>query len=238
MDGLVGTRSNTMAVMRIHDGEVALLAIPRDLYVTLPSGISGRINASFAIDGPAGLISTIQSNLGIPIDHYLEIDLAGFTGMVDALGGITIDFRYPASDPISGLEVSSSGPTELNGAQALAFVRSRQYTEVIDGQSVTDVTGDLGRVVRQQQFIAAVMADLGSTRNPLTLLQSANALGEYAVIDSSLTLGEVVLLAGPLRGADPVTATLPTTAFTTSEGAQVLSLGADADSVLAFFRGG
>ena len=85
-EGVSGERTDTIALMRVEGDAVSLLAIPRDLYVPLDGGAPNRINAAFAFGGPAALIRTVQQELGIPVDHYLEVDFAGFLGLVDALG--------------------------------------------------------------------------------------------------------------------------------------------------------
>ena len=234
---VAGERTDTIAVLRVDGGAVSLLAIPRDLYVPLAGGAPNRINAAFAFGGPVDLIDTVQRELGIGIDHYLEIDLAGFLGLVDALGGVTIDFAHPAYDDRSGLAIESAGPQRLDGADALAFVRSRRYTEVIDGVAVTDPTSDLGRVQRQQRFLAAVMAELGATRNPFTLLDALRAVAGNVAVDNGMGLFDAASLGLTLRGAEPVTATVPTARHITAAGADVLVLTAESEAVLGEFRG-
>ena len=236
-EGVSGERTDTIAVLRVDGDDVALLAIPRDLYLPLDGGPPGRINAAFARGGPDARVATVQQELGIGLDHYLEVDLAGFLGLVDALGGVTIDFAHPAFDERSGLRVDAAGAQRLDGSQSLAYVRSRRYTERIDGDLVTDTTSDLGRVARQQRFLAAVMAELGATRNPLSLLGALRAVAANVRVDDSLGLTDTLKLGWRLRGAEPVTATVPTTRFITSGGADVLVLTADSEAVLAAFRG-
>lgn len=232
-----GERTDTIAILRVDGDSVSLLAIPRDLYVPLVDGAPNRINAAFAFGGPSALVRTVERELGIGIDHYLEIDLAGFLGLVDALGGVTIDFAHPAYDDRSGLAIDTAGPHRLDGAEALAFVRSRRYTEIIDGTAVIDGTSDLGRVERQQQFLASVMAELGATRNPLTLLDALRAVGANVAVDDGMGLFAAARLGLTLRGADPTTATVPTARHITDRGADVLVLTAASDAVLAEYRG-
>ncbi len=126
-----GQRTDTIQILRIaDDGTQHVLALPRDLYVPLGGdGAANRINAAFAFGGAELLISTVQGSLGIPIHHYAEIDFAGFIELVDAVGGVTIDFPHPAYDTKTGLDVPVAGPATLDSTQALAFVRSRFYTE-------------------------------------------------------------------------------------------------------------
>ncbi len=222
-EGITGERTDTIGILRIDDGDVSLLAIPRDLYVDTGAGPT-RINAAFARGGPAQLVTTVQDQLSIGIDHYLEVDFAGFLSLVDALGGVTIDFPHPARDPKSGLQVDTAGPVELDSDMALAYVRARNYIELVDGVERRDPTADLGRVERQQRFLAAVFASLGGTRNPFALLEALDGVSDNVVVDDTMGLGDALRLGWVLRGADPLTETVPTVPHTTSSGAQVLLL--------------
>ncbi len=235
-EGIAGERTDTIAVLRVEDGVVSLLAIPRDLYLPIDGGSPSRINAAFARGGPASLARTIQAELGIGIDHYLEVDFAGFLGLVDALGGVTIDLPFPARDPKSGLDIPQAGPVELDSAMALAYVRSRNYIELVDGQERRDPTADLGRVQRQQKFLGALFAELGTTVNPFTMLDALDAVADNVRVDSGLSLRDAARLGLAVRGASPGTATVPTTRFITDAGADVLLLDAGAGEVLAPFR--
>lgn len=221
--GAAGERTDTIAVLRVDGDDVRLLAIPRDLWVPI-DGVHRRINAAFAVGGPELLIRTVQDQLGIGIDHYLEVDFAGFLSLVDALGTVPIDVPYPAHDPKSGLSLPTAGVNELDSTQALAYVRSRNYTEIVDGVDRRDPTADLGRVARQQQFLSAVFAELGATRNPFTLLDALEGVAANVRVDDDLGLRTVLSLGLTIRGADPATATLPTTRFFTDSGADVLLL--------------
>lgn len=229
-------RSDTMLVLRVDDQGARMLSIPRDLWVTVAeTGERSRINGAFN-GGPQRLVATISDELGLPIHHYLEVDFVSFGQVVDAVGGITIDFPHPAFDTHSGLNVPEAGPQTLDGDQALAFVRSRFYTEVIDGRNVVDGTGDLGRVKRQQQFLSALMAEVTSARNPITLMKMSNALAGGMRIDSDLGFVEALNLLRRMRGLDPAPNALPVSNFTTAGGAQVLRLEQPAaDEVLAGF---
>ena len=220
---VAGERADTIIVLRVGDGPAKMMSIPRDLWVTYPStGEEGRINGAFA-QGPSELVAAV-SQLGIPIDHFLQIDFTSFAGIVDALGGIEIPFPYPAFDEMSGLNVEGSGPVVLDGAQAVAFVRSRQYTEVIDGSPVTDPTGDLGRIERQRAFLSALLAKLGAARNPSILSGAASALAPGLAIDDTMTFVDAGRLLWDVRGSSPESVELPVDPYSTSGGASVLSL--------------
>ena len=80
------------------------------------TGESQRINTAYsADDGPQRLIDTIQQDFGIPINHYIEVDFAGFKGVVDAIGGVPMYFDTPMRDDNSGLNVTEAGCTTLDG---------------------------------------------------------------------------------------------------------------------------
>ena len=231
-----GQRSDTMLVLRFADGAAQMLSVPRDLFVPIAeTGGSAKINAAFN-GGPKRLILTIQQALGIPIHHYLEVDFVSFAKLVDSLGGVTIDFPNPAFDTHSGLDVPQSGAVELDGAQALAFVRSRHYTEVIDGKNRTDPTGDLGRVTRQQQFLTAVLSKLGQSKNPVSLARAANSASGGLRIDDTIGLLDAARLGWRLRGMHPTTVILPVTVGRNSAGSVVFLKQPEADQTLAGFK--
>lgn len=174
---VAGQRSDTMMVLHIDpEAEKAkILSIPRDLWVTIydASGKPGgkqRINTAFE-GGPEPLIQTISKSLGIPIDHYMQVDFNGFRGIVKAIGGVTIPFSSPARDRNSGLDVKKAGCIDLDANQALAYVRSRHYQYQENGRWKSDPTGDLGRIDRQQNFIRRVLRKALAQRNPLKLNQ-------------------------------------------------------------------
>ena len=210
-DGSVsGERADTLIVMRVSDGVPKMMSVPRDLWVPI-AGTDGsaKVNAAYN-GGPQRLVATVQDALDIPIHHYVEVDFVTFGSLVDAVGGVEIDFPNPVFDPGSGLSVEQAGPTTLDGEQALAYVRSRQYTEVIDGQPQKDPTADIGRQLRQQNFMKAVMGKVGATRNPIGLTRVARALGKDLKIDDDLTAFGALGLARGLAGTSPESLVLPT----------------------------
>lgn len=230
-----GQRSDTMLLLRFVDGEAKMMSIPRDLYVPIAeTGGSQKINAAYN-GGPRRLVLTVQESLGIPVDHYLEVDFVSFAKLVDSLGGITIDFPNPAFDRSSGLDVQQAGPVELTGPQALAFVRSRHYVEVVGGEEQPDARGDLGRVVRQQQFLRAVFSELGGVKNPFTLARAAGSAAGGLRIDDTLTLWGAIQFAWRLRSLDPTPVELPTR-LGSNEAGSVLFLEPDAEGTLGQFR--
>ena len=153
-----GRRSDTIMILRQEkDGNgAALVSLPRDLWITIAgSGSQNRINAAYN-DGPEVLAATITHELGIPINHVVDVDFLGFKDLVDAAGGAVVCFEYVTRDLNSGLD-QQPGCNELDGVQALAYARSRNYEEFRDGEWRKDPTADLGRIQRQQNFIASTV---------------------------------------------------------------------------------
>jgi LCP family protein required for cell wall assembly len=112
-----GRRSDTIMVLRFDPAtnSSALLSIPRDLYVEIAgTGHKDKINSAFN-QGPDVLIKTVQSQLGIPIHHYVEVDFEGFQRLVDAVGGVSVWFDHPSRDKNTGLRVNGPACVQLNG---------------------------------------------------------------------------------------------------------------------------
>lgn len=233
-----GKRTDTIMVLRVTGSGTSLLSIPRDLWVTNPAtGELGRINSVYQ-SGPAALIEAVKG-LGIPVNHYLEIDFVNFGKLVDSVGGIDLEFAAPARDTHSGLDVPNAGKNHLGGEQALAYVRSRYYEQFVDGEWQVDGTADLGRIERQRAFLQALMGKVSGARNPLTLMRVASTLGGGVKVDDAMTYFDALGLMWKLRGGfSPVTSTLPVTPRTTSGGAAVLELNPGASATVIHEFGG
>jgi len=228
-----GQRSDTMVVLHVGGDGTKILSIPRDLYVPIAdTGDSGKINGAFN-GGPPRLLRTISDYLDIPIHRYIEVDFVSFAGVVDGLGGITIDFPNPVTDPNSGLNITQAGPVELDGEQALAYVRSRHYTESIDGQQVEDPRGDIGRIERQQLFLSTVFAKLSDTKNPIALARTFSGAAEGLRIDDEMGLFDGLRLAWAVRGGlNPEPLVLPTTSDRNESGAVLILSEDEAQPIL------
>lgn len=233
---VTGKRSDTIIVLRVGPDGSVMMSIPRDLWVTdARTGRQGRINGAYNA-GPANLVATVKANLHVPVNHYMEVGFASFVGMVDALGGIVIDFPHPAFDTHSGLYVDTAGPARLDGRQALAYARSRHFTEKVDGRQVEDSTGDLGRQQRQQTFLRTALGEVGRSRNPIALLGVTESLSSGLVIDDSTGLFDLIGLARKLSGTQPTTVVLPTKPARKNGAAVLLLAQPGADAALAGFR--
>jgi polyisoprenyl-teichoic acid--peptidoglycan teichoic acid transferase len=188
-----------------------MLSIPRDLYVPV-AGTGGRekINAALA-KGPEQLVATIKADFGIPVSHYLLVDFDGFRAVVDAIGGVRLDFPSPVRDDDnghnnSGLLVAAPGCRRLDGTQALALARSRyfQYQDKA-GRWHADPGYDLGRIRRQQVLLRALAAQ--ALRQGLTSPLRANAVlaavAGHLTRDDTLTVADAVRLAAQFRAFRP-----------------------------------
>lgn len=236
-EGVEGARSDTIMILNVDSGKARMLSLNRDLWVTNPStGNEGRLNATYN-SGPANLVAAVTANFGIPVDRYIEIDFVSFGGLVDSFGGIDVEFAHPALDRGSGLVVEQSGVVHLDGDQALAYVRSRHYTEVIDGREVPEGgLPDVNRTARQQVFLREIMKKAGSKRNPVTLMSAAGKMSDGLRIDDDMSMFDAGRFAWSMGRLDPETVVLPVVPRTTSGGAAVLDLGDGAEEILAGFR--
>ena len=236
-----GHRSDTIMILRRDKstGEASLLSIPRDLWVQVP-GHDGkrRINSAFN-DGPEVLVQTLQDQLGLPINHYVEIDFSGFKSLVDALGGVEVCVNYATRDTSTGLNITEPGCHLLDGLQALAYARSRHYEEFREDEKWhEDPASDLGRTKRQQQFVnLALQKALERIKvDPFAAGRLATAIGSSLRVDDEL---DPISAASSLRSAVDAgiaTYSLPVVGKTIG-GNAVLLLGDGSDAVLAYFRG-
>jgi LCP family protein required for cell wall assembly len=234
-EGTAGQRSDTMMVLHIDPKarKAAILSIPRDLYVPISGeGYSDKINAAFAVGGAPLLVRTIQESLGIDINHYVEVDFAGFERIVNTVGGVKVYFDAPARDENTGLDVPEAGCVQLDGYQALAFVRSRYYESYESGRWHAGSNNDLDRIARQQDFIRRMMKKAVSQglTNPLTLNRLIGIGVDNVTLDKSMSTKDIATVARRFRSLDPDTVdmqTLPTTGATRG-GASVVLLDEDA----------
>lgn len=147
-----GQRTDSIIVVHhSSSGPSSMISLPRDSYVMIPGYGRDKLNAAYAVGGPELLVATVEGATGLRIDGYLEIGFGGFAGVVDALGGVDICVPFPMQDERAGIDLAP-GCQELDGAQALGFVRSRY----------TDPRGDIGRAERQRQFLGAIIAKAAS----------------------------------------------------------------------------
>ncbi len=197
--------SDTILLLRAspHSGSVSLLSIPRDAVVVRPrSQRQHKINAMTLIGGPELLVEAISDNFGIPVNHFVQADFYALREVVDLLDGVEVYFEYPERDLKSHLQIPTAGLHNLDGTQALAYVRSRSTEQLIDGRWQRNPDSlarpDLYRIERQQTFLrlAADRAIKRGARSLTTLADLLDAAARSLVFDSELTVAALVSLAG------------------------------------------
>ncbi len=209
-----GQRSDVMILLRVDPGEgrAVMLSLPRDLWVSIEGYGDNKLNAAYAFGGSTLLVSTIKAELGVAVNHYVEVDFVGFKAIVDEMGGVVIDFPYAARDSKSGLNVEAGRQT-LNGDQALAYARSRSYQESRDGGWVSIDANDIGRTRRQQQLLLAILSAAKRPSNVAEAGKIAGTFAQHLTLDSNLANSSLIELGFAMRGitgSDIDAATLPT----------------------------
>lgn len=245
-----GERSDTIMLLRVDPtiNDVAVLSFPRDLWVNIAGTTrQARINSAFDAKDPSRLIRTIDENFGVPVDHYVNVNLCAFKEIVDSVGGVKIPFAYRTKDERVGFREVGPGCVELRGGQALAYVRSRtgyRYFDETKQKWVGDPTGDIGRIARQQDFLRRSMQralDRGTT-NPATANALLNVALERVITDDRITPRDLLRLAQAMRNLDTSGVNSYTIEWSMRRigGESVLMPVIDTDSmksILAIFRG-
>ncbi|MEX1288381.1 MAG: LCP family protein [Acidimicrobiia bacterium] len=200
--GRIGTRTDTMILVSVEpeSGDTAMFSIPRNLTeAPLPDGMGLWSCNCFpdilahlwangewypeAFPGPQApsvnaLKAAVGLTFGVDVHYYAKVDLAGFVGIVDAVGGVTIDVperlvdeEYPHEEGGTEFIVFEEGTQELDGHRALAYARIRRHS------------GDFARMHRQR----CVLGALAEQTSPLDLLRGydefATAVKEYVETD-------------------------------------------------------
>lgn len=229
--GAEGERTDTIFIMTIADGKAALLAFPRDLYVTRCDGSEGRINAATGIQGPGCLVRTVRALSGIPVSQYMQIDFLGFRDLVDAAGGVDVCLDAPIADVDAGIDLPAGCQT-LGGADALGYVRVRKIDD------------DLQRIQRQQQFVKALAKKIAAPStflNPLRLFSTAGAGGSALTANEGLGLLDLARIAWGVRGiasAGPTAYTVPATPASVGGASVLVPVEDEAAQLFRRFRSG
>ncbi len=234
-----GSRTDVIMLTHLVDGRAQLLSIPRDLKVEIPGHGTGKVNAAYALGGPDLLVQTIQQNLGISVNNYMEIDFLGFANTVNALGGVTMTFENPVRDLKSGLELDA-GTQTLNGEQALALARSRSFQEQRNGEWVTVDGTDIGRTGRQQELLLTMFDQAASPRKAFNLPGFASSFADQIRADSGVSVAVIAELgraALGVRGDDIETRTLPVTISNEGDVSYVVPVDPAGEVIAAFNAG-
>lgn len=182
--------TDTMMVLSINTrtNEVAMLSVPRDLYVKIGDYGEGKINSANALGeqyqyqggGAALAEATVSKVLGIPIQYYVLADFSGFKKIIDTVGGVDVNVQKDLYDPYypDGTYSISKGMHHMNGDEALKYARSRE------------TTSDFDRAKRQQQILVATRDKVMSAStllNPAKMNDILNALGDHIRTDMQIS---------------------------------------------------
>lgn len=242
----VGERADVVMVMiRPHDGSTAaMLSLPRDLLVEdICGGDDHRLNDALegcgdSMNGATALTLSVESILGITVDHLALVDLAGFQGVVDAVGGYEICLERQVRDQKANLELPA-GCTQASGEQTLAWMRSRSTQELTaSGWRVVPGVSDLTRNERQRVFMVSMLSRLSDFGSPQDIAAVAQAVAPNVTVDSELTLVDAVSLAWTMRGlgtGSVNTLEVPVMNVTTASGAAVLVATVDVSEIVASY---
>jgi LCP family protein required for cell wall assembly len=200
----------TDTIMIVHISEdrerASVVSLPRDSYAMAPAhtdrntgkrhGVHPiKLNAAYAEGGPQLTVRTVEHMTRVKIDHYLEIDFTSFMKTVDVLGGVRMCTAQPLKDTYTGLDLPA-GTHRLMGGQALQYVRARH----LDGAS------DLGRMKRQQRFMAALIdraTSSGVLLNPMRFRDVTRAALGSVRADKGFGTDELLALGRAMRNFSP-----------------------------------
>jgi polyisoprenyl-teichoic acid--peptidoglycan teichoic acid transferase len=205
------SRSDTIMLAQVSpgSGRVELLSVPRDLYVEVEPGVEDRINTAYTYGGVEQAKAVMEGLTGVPIDAHAIIDFQGFEDVIDAMGGVEVD----VADEVPPKYEIQDGYQTLDGEQALFFARYRGTAG-----------GDLDRIERQQQLLAALRAKMLRWNTVTTLPSMLRIANENVDTDlglfQAISLGRALVLRG---GEGDLTAVqLKGYPETLPDGAQVL----------------
>ncbi|CAQ04086.1 LCP family protein [Corynebacterium urealyticum] len=190
------SEGRTDSIILVHlplVGKATMISLPRDSFVNIPGYGENKINAAFALGGPALLQRTVEEATGLRIDHYAEVGFGGFANAVDGVGGVEMCLEEPLEDPMAGINLPA-GCQKLDGPNALGYVRSRY----------TSAGGDLDRAGRQRQLLAALskkMLSPGTLFNPFRLFPTVGGVAKSLTVDKGDHMWHLARLGVKMRGA-------------------------------------
>ena len=218
-----GSRTDTIMLWRIGGGTSRRLSIPRDTAVDIPGHGADKINAAYAVGGPALTIKTVEAFTGIKINHVIIVNLAAFPQFINAIGGVDVKTGRVCATISGGTRNGgfslflSPGTHHLNGTQALTYARMRE-------NSCNPADSDITRVEHQQQLLNGIKGQLFS---PGTFFRLPWASWDAPKVLRT-DMGGLTLLslfaASEIGGSAPVQVLKPT-------GGEVLPNGGDALTV-------
>ena len=182
-----GSDTNILVSIDGENGEINAVSLPRDTLINTDWNVK-KLNSAYNVGGVERLQQEAANLLGIPVDYYITVDLAGFTELVNAIGGIYFDvpIAMDYDDPLQDLHIHfEAGRQYLSGEDALKVVRFRHNN---DGTGYG--TEDIGRIATQQAFLKTVAQEMLASLDLTTLQSYAHIFIEY--VDTDLSLGNLV----------------------------------------------
>jgi LCP family protein required for cell wall assembly len=237
-----GGRTDTIILARLDPAAGAsLLSVPRDLMVVDPATGQPTMINTLGEHGLSALVGAVESQVGVPVDHVMQVDFDGLTSLVDLVGGIHVRVSAPMRDRQSGLSIDTPGCVRLDGEQALALLRSRHGEfRRENGDWVPEPRADLARVEHQRAVAVATLSDLETRPDPFKANQLADWLVENVTVDDALGTGEIARLIEATLTLDPASvheATLPVTEYPTDPNRLAMDPNAAPAAVAAFLDG-
>lgn len=215
----VGSNTGTLnsdSIMLLHTGSgtPVLLSIPRDSYVEIPGYGHNKLNAALGLGGAPLLAKTLESVTGLTINHYMGIGFGGLVQVTDAIGGVQMCLPSSVNDSYSGVKLQA-GCQNLNGDQALSFVRDRH----------SFATGDLQRIQDQRAYLRALLnkaVSPGVFLNPFTAYPFGSAAAGAITVDKDTQLYQLIGAAFALQNPESGTVPISDPAASTGAGEAVL----------------
>ncbi|WP_300017400.1 LCP family protein [Pseudonocardia sp.] len=223
--------TDTIILLHVPAGvqaSASAVSIPRDSFVELADDLgTHKINSTYrrgmlaaeedlTAQGLAGsalerasreagrraLVDTVEQLTGVAVDHFAEINLAGFVEITEAIGGVPVCLNAPVMEERAGIDLPA-GRQVVSGGDALAFVRQRRDLPA----------GDLDRVTRQQAFLAGLARQAlapGALTDPARIDALVRAVTRYVVLDRGWDLDRLVAQLRRASGSDIAFVTIPT----------------------------
>jgi LCP family protein required for cell wall assembly len=205
--GITGVNSDV--IMLLHTDptthRVSILSLPRDLVLyNVRQDNFHKVDAALA-SGPSQLVALVEQDLGIAVNHFVELNFDTFQSVVNTLGGVKVYFPDRVLDTLSGLNITTPGCHLLNGNEALALVRARHMHYWVHGVEEYDGSGDLGRIPRVHEFLR-ILASAVAARGLGNPIADNDLLGEIIPdlkLDSTFTLHNMVDLVLDFHSVNP-----------------------------------
>ncbi len=201
-------------------GDAVMVSIPRDLYVMNPCrNVKTKINENLigcenaGVTGPEQLAIAVEDFSGVPIDHFVSFTFPGFRQIIDRVGGVEVCVGpYAIRDKNEDLSPNWSptdnwdyfqlraGCSQVNGHQALSWVRSRKTQQMTDaGWTTMPGVNDLTRNQRQQDLLLTALDELKEIRSIPELQGLVEDVSNAFIIDDGLLFGDAIALLWDVR---------------------------------------